>query len=531
MTRKEQVTQTYFTQSPIVVDIYCRVSTDDQEENTSLVDQEKECRKFAEEHGMIIGIAHSEAASGFTLDREKLILMQERYKKGIIRGVVIYKISRLARRRAYLDYLLVEMELAQCEIYCVTEKIERNEDGQVKTFLSGLFAERERKDILDRTKRGKEAAVKDKGQVGVGGTKPIFGYDWIISLIKSKHKKMGYKINEKESELIIWGYEQYDTGVSLHYLKDQLKVLTGQKWSTLRVKGMLTDIRYTGTGAQAFFYKERSAKYHLETIDLPDGTYPKIIDMDLYQRVQERIARNSREVYRHGLNPEHFLLRSGFMRCGICGRPMTCTYRTRKTSYRCIEEYKDHVLSISSLPVDEAVWAFMVKLSEKTELIGEAIEYASSANNVAGKSEIMEEAIARHLRAIEKYQDDLKKNNVPDIVRPLVYQDIAREQEAIDELRRCQFELQELIVNAEKMKEAYAEIYAWCKKIKEAREELTYHQKRDFMRLVGVKIIVGRPIKDGRRWKLEFDFPQVQSLFPDIEIGGWQETGLRASCQ
>lgn len=40
---------------PIIVDGYCRVSTDPQEDNTSLDEQEACIRAYCEEHGLIIG--------------------------------------------------------------------------------------------------------------------------------------------------------------------------------------------------------------------------------------------------------------------------------------------------------------------------------------------------------------------------------------------------------------------------------------------------------------------------------------------
>src|SRR6266581_7191436 len=95
--RSEQVSQEYLTQPQIVVDIYCRVSGKKQEDNTSLDEQEAKGRKFAEDHGFKVGMVHREIGSGYTLDRKKLKIMQERYRNGIIQGVVIWKVGRLAR--------------------------------------------------------------------------------------------------------------------------------------------------------------------------------------------------------------------------------------------------------------------------------------------------------------------------------------------------------------------------------------------------------------------------------------------------
>jgi DNA invertase Pin-like site-specific DNA recombinase len=60
----------------IVIDIYCRVSTDDQEDNTSLDTQEAEARVYCKERGFIVGMIHKEVFSGYKYrERKKLNLI------------------------------------------------------------------------------------------------------------------------------------------------------------------------------------------------------------------------------------------------------------------------------------------------------------------------------------------------------------------------------------------------------------------------------------------------------------------------
>jgi DNA invertase Pin-like site-specific DNA recombinase len=103
--RKEQVTQAYLTSTSMVVDLYCRVSGKKQEDNTSLDEQEEMGRKFAEENGLTVGLVHREVGSGFTLDRKKLKEMQDRYRRGIIQGVIIWKMAGLPGNKSLLTTL------------------------------------------------------------------------------------------------------------------------------------------------------------------------------------------------------------------------------------------------------------------------------------------------------------------------------------------------------------------------------------------------------------------------------------------
>src|SRR5437879_3870634 len=86
----------------IIVDIYCRVSTDDQEDNTSLDEQEAVGREYCRQHGFIVGMVHREVFSGYVYrEREKLALMRKRYRDGNIQGVVICTLDRLSRHQTH----------------------------------------------------------------------------------------------------------------------------------------------------------------------------------------------------------------------------------------------------------------------------------------------------------------------------------------------------------------------------------------------------------------------------------------------
>jgi hypothetical protein len=73
-----------------------------------------------------------------------------------------------------------------------------------------------------------------------------------------------------------------------------------------------------GKNAQAFTTHNKDAKVKLEPVDLPDGTYPQIVNPETFERNQIRLATSRAEATRRCENPENFLLRSGFVKCKIC---------------------------------------------------------------------------------------------------------------------------------------------------------------------------------------------------------------------
>ena len=59
-------------------------------------------------------------------------------------------------------------------------------------------------------------------------------------------------------------------------------------------------------------------------IALPAGTIPPLIDATTFAGVAARLARNKATAVGRLCEPEAFLLRGGYVRCGYCGRAVSC---------------------------------------------------------------------------------------------------------------------------------------------------------------------------------------------------------------
>src|SRR5438874_86590 len=82
---------------------------------------------------------------------------------------------------------------------------------------------------------------------------------------------------------------------------------------------ILPDPRMTGQNVQIFTVKNKRAKQHLDPVELPEGTYPRILSDELYEKVMDRAATNSALATRNSRTPERYLLRAGFAHCAYCG--------------------------------------------------------------------------------------------------------------------------------------------------------------------------------------------------------------------
>jgi len=164
---------------PIIVDLYCRVSTDPQEDNTSLDEQEAAVREYCHANRLIIGMVHRETFSGYQYrERKKLSLMRERYREGKIQGIVIRTLDRLSRSQTHVAILMEEMEHYNITLYSVKEVIDDTPMGKFARMVLAFVAAMEREKIMHRTVTGKINKARD-GKV-VSGNKALYGWKWVF---------------------------------------------------------------------------------------------------------------------------------------------------------------------------------------------------------------------------------------------------------------------------------------------------------------------------------------------------------------
>lgn len=506
-----------------VVDIYARVSTDAQEDNTSFEEQEDACRQYCRENGLEVGMVHRELFSGYNYrDRQKLTLMRQRYREGIIQGFVIRTVDRLSRNQTHLAVILEEIEHHGVALHCVKEKFDNTPMGKFILAALALVAEVEREKFLDRGISGKIALAK-QGKI-VGGKHPRYGWKWHDPILKDY-----LLIDEEQAEVLRWAAKEYAEGATIMGLVAQLQernvpTPTGQPiWTRNALRRLLTDVRNTGTGAQMFINPSPKAKRNLDPVDLPDGTYPAIIDVETYQQIITRTQTNKEEAARNGAEPENFLLRAGFVHCSVCGYRMAgCKVRNWRNKggdfryvYICPPSHKCPGYKVVARRLDELVWNELVQLADHITLIEEAVRLATNRDNSAANLKAVERTLAEWNDKAANYMSDLEDRSLRGATRAAIRKSL---DDALEMVERLEGERQKVLVGAydrEREKQAYGEILEWCRKVKTAREELTYQKKRDFLRLIGAVVRVNH-IKRGKSGELSYDIrlalPALQAV-------------------
>jgi site-specific DNA recombinase len=364
--------------------IYCRVSTDQQEEEgTSLETQEKACREYAARHGYAVDEAHVfvEASSGFRLwERRKITLLRDLVQQRQVDVVVGYALDRLSRKQTHMHILMDEFERHRVRLELVTEKFEATAMGSFLISARAFAAELQRETITECSLRGKRGRL-ESGRLLRSG-RPAFGYRWRASDSSLSPRDRDYRVAyEADPETAPWvrqAFEWAATGWSVRRVAQELNargVPSPRKrahWAHTTLRSILTNPSYAGR-PQGFRYKavrtERGGvtmveRPEAERILLPEGVVPALVSSELFEAVQQRLKLNRERVGRQTQHPEIGLLRGGFARCGECGG----TLSPRRTGpggkfwqYRCIRgmslDPRCKGTHISVPLLDAAVWA------------------------------------------------------------------------------------------------------------------------------------------------------------------------------
>ena len=327
--------------------IYCRVSTDRQEEEgTSLDTQRDRARQYCAQHGYQAAAEFREVYSGFELRRPELDRLRQLIRAGAVDIVVCYAVDRLGRNQAHLAILLHEMDEAGVRVEFVTEKFEDSAVGKFILAAKGFAAEVEREKIIERTQRGRRARVASGKPVA--GCKAPYGYRW------RDGDKSGLEPDPETAPIVQRIFKDIAAGASLRGMARTLQEegvpppmhrpdRPATRWHVGSLRFIALNEQYTG---QAIAYrhervKNNGKKYSARRRDvsghvpLPEGTIPPLVSLDLWQAAHATLEANRYQAVRRVPHPESHLLRAGFALCGSCGARLVASSSHYKQTYCC----------------------------------------------------------------------------------------------------------------------------------------------------------------------------------------------------
>jgi site-specific DNA recombinase len=428
--------------------IYARVSGARQKEEQTIGSQIEELNKAAESWGLEVPdewIFTDEGYTGATLVRPALERLRDLAAQVPVDVVLCYSPDRLARKLAYQTLLIDEFNKAGTEVrFLKARKIETPEDELLLQF-QGMFAEYERAQIVERSRRGKAYRAR-AGMVNVLGGAP-YGYRYIR---RSDTSEARYQIVEDQAAVVREMFRRYsEDQVAIadlvHWLSAQdIPSPTGKpRWDRSTIWGMLRNPAYAGRAAYAKTGRVegtpainriarrqgRQVSRHPLTRPRPQQDWieipvPAIIDEDTFAATARRLEDNRRFAARNTKEPS---LLMGLVACQSCGyayyRTSTRTAKRKIYYYRCLgsDDYRyEHGRICTNMPVradylDELVWGQVTALLADPTLVqaelDQRLAQLRAANPATSERARLERELVRTTKGIERlvnaYQEEL----------------------------------------------------------------------------------------------------------------------------
>jgi site-specific DNA recombinase len=505
--------------APSRVHIYCRVSSQGQEDGYGLDVQEADCRQWCATHTLPVASCVHETWTGTDRHRPALDALIRRLEPGDV--VLFHRASRLSRSGPLDTFLIKDrIQSAGASMRFVEGDVPDDETGELMLALQGWKEARDRDQIVRQT----QAAMRRRAASGkpLAGRKPAYGYKWFDPDVK--HGKSRLVLDPATAPVVRMVFDWALAGMSLRGIVMALAERgipspTGKpRWAVPTVRELLRRPTYTGTGVAyrhrhvrkpggGYTVRESTAD---ERIVLPDIA-PPIVTVDEQAMVLAKLAHNQQYAPRHNKNPEATLLRAGFIRCGHCGNAMHAGWNPGSVPiYKCVRGTRARDAcpypTIVAKYVDPPVWDHVTAVLRDPDIIAHEVERrrddGSLDRALAGidhRLAALAQKQTNTARAIASINDEATAAPLLVELKMLGEQHAAATAERADLLRR----MANHAADAAKLHG----LADWCATVGANLDDLSYEEKRLALQALGVQVTVYRPgtmddMGQSLRWEL-----------------------------
>lgn len=412
--------------------LYRRVSTDAQEDNTSLADQERQCEAYCVEHGYSVVAREQDTVSGkFILARSGFKRVRDLFESGGADVLIVHNPDRLGRGKTIGQLEFVIEQAGGAVEYVMPQPDPETELGVAMTGVNIIATGFERLAIRRRTMGGKLARAR-QGKV-LAGRMPKYGYSYEYQYADGRVIGCTLAIDEAKIAIYRMIVDWFIDGIpaeslpplTLRKIAMRLNALsiptpTGRgKWSRHTLNGILSSSVYAGR----WEYNRRIYKTN-DSTDGPKSSVigyradrdvitvqvPAAIGEDRWQAIQARLAYNKQNKF---ISPaaNDYLLRS-LCYCAECHwRMLAKARKDRSPVYRCqsrndTNQRKCSTGMVNAALLDAAAWSAIAHLcNEDTHAQAAHQHHVERAQTTAQ----YDAAIAHHHKAIEQAKARLKR--------------------------------------------------------------------------------------------------------------------------
>lgn len=297
--------------------IYTRVSTEEQRDYGYSIDgQLRELKDYCKKKKYdVVDIYNDAGFSGKNMNRPELERLLKDIKNGLIDVIVAIKVDRLTRDGYDGQWLLKECNKYNVLLDLSHEQYDVNTvNGEMMFGMNLLFAQRERKEIGSRTKRGLEEAVRQ----GKYPTQVPLGY--------IRDDEGFLQIDPVSSVVIKDIFELYANGMSMNAIAEKFEKekrynKRNTKWREDKILKIIANPIYKGE----CHWRRTTSKGNQNPIIVIPNHSPKIISEELYDKCQEQVEKN-----KHGGYGEHIHIFHSLVKCPYCNKSMSNYFTIKK---------------------------------------------------------------------------------------------------------------------------------------------------------------------------------------------------------
>jgi DNA invertase Pin-like site-specific DNA recombinase len=373
--------------------IYCRVSSKEQVDGTSLESQQLACKEYADRnHLTVLRVFIERGESAKFADRPQLLEMLAfcAKRENGVEQLLVWKVDRLARNVG--DHFNIKAGLMKqgISVVSVTEPIDTKPEGKLlETILAG-FAQFDNDIRAARCTQG----MRRKIQEGIFPWKPPLGYK---SANRPGAKKALPDVPDQPAFGIIQkGFEEFATGhltkagLQRLLIERGLRARRGRLLAPQTVDYMLSDEFYAGVVRDPWSGERFPGKH------LP------MISQKAFNAIQRIVAGRNRSVPHISVRTE-FPLRT-FVRCANCEATLTGAFSRGRSArypyYHCFRRNCDNRRSYPLGDVHREFEAFLMETSANSHAFDHLREAVRRIGETATASQ--------HLTQ-ERRRDELKR--------------------------------------------------------------------------------------------------------------------------
>lgn len=434
---------------------YLRLSDDDNcsFESMSIENQRKIITQYANEHGYEITEFYvDDGVSGYLWSRPSFDRLKQDVEDGLVEGIIVKDLSRLARHSARAQLYVEELTSAGVELISIGDHYNNLTDDDSMLGIVTWSNER----LVKDTSRKVKAVIHSKQKEGKWICNIPYGYKRIYG------KKHTFEVDEITSLYVKKIFDLYVNGYGGQMIARMLtdegvptptqamerirqdsgleptKRTVSTMWSAVLVKRIISNEFYIGTLVQR---KTKRTGIHGKEVMRDESEHIRfenhheaIIDKETFYLAQ-RLKQERATKHHKGVRKNNNIF-TGMVFCGKCGKPLTPRSGVHKRRYYVCSTYNwygTNYCDNNRVYEDELVEFIKVYLRQCRHSLKGAIE---NLDDIIQK-ELKQVCDAKSINSIEALQKEYEKTNnelkglieqkVKDIIKNPAMQDIIEE--------------------------------------------------------------------------------------------------------